>query len=188
MLGELTTVDRGELLKLWPPPDTITNMLSCTDGRGDMDVLWAIVKELRPRLAVELGSRGCTSTRIIREAMPKKGKMWAVDPDGVTVRAHLPEGVTFIEDRGENVFWTWSEGPVDLLMIDTDPHSFLQTTMWLDTWISKYLSPHGLAVFHDTITSEVGPALHEWTRVRPRWKLVELGTNHGLGVLRFMGG
>lgn len=172
---------------VYPPPESCTDLLVNTDGQGDMEVLWGLVKQQKPRLIVELGTRGAVSTRIMRLAAPKRCQIHAVDPDGECVK-HLPAGVIFHHEKGEDTFWQWGEGEVDILFIDTDPHSYPQTIMWLNTWVSKYLSPHGVAIFHDTLTSEVGAAIADWVAERPHWEFYELGTNNGLGVLRFMGG
>lgn len=175
---------REALLARHPCPETVYSPVKGKDGEGDYDALYAIGREVQPALVVELGTRDGTSARILAASCPG-ARLVCIDPE----ECAPPAGAEFIKAQGEHVFWTWDKGLIDLLFIDTDPHSYEQTLMWLETYVARLLRREGgVACFHDTLTSDVGKAIHDWIKDLPGWEYVEMGTGHGMGVLRFMGG
>lgn len=115
----------------------------------------------RPRLIVELGTRGGESTRTFLAAAVRTGaRMLSVDIDPCTVPG-LPEEArrlwTFVQSDdiafGEQRFTGWCRDnglapEIDVLFIDTS-HLYEHTVAELRVWL-PYLAPRGVAIFHDT--------------------------------------
>ncbi len=116
----------------------------------DLGLLWAVATLVRPELAVELGTRDGVSTRTLAHALaPWGGTVVTADP--VNVQARLAEvPCQFVNMSGEELFDAWTT-PVPFMFIDTDPHSYRQTRMWLDRWVQTWLADGGVAVFHDVV-------------------------------------
>lgn len=169
-----------------------------TDIETEAEVLYLTVNHLKPRRIVELGTRQAISTRIIaaaRQGHPRDrldGYFITIDP--ADCRPYL-QGVEveFVQATGEEVFATLALF-ADLLMIDTDPHDFEQTTRWLETWVRDRLNPGGVALFHDIIPGrpeiQVADAVRAWLPTAPGWTWHEYrptGTPahgpYGLGML-----
>ena len=175
-----------------------------TDVEHDLIPLWKLTVAVRPRVVLELGTRRAVSTRTLAHACQRVGAiLFTCDPDPGC--APFLRGVPAIAFRcmGEQLFSMdlFPSGSVDVLFVDTDPHSFEQTTQWLRTWCVQILSPNGLAIFHDVngrdVSSaprpdiQVKAALLDWISPTPAgdelyWEYVELGHDGagGLGVLR----
>ena len=157
--AELFRLSREELLALAPvPPEAIAHGVG-SDVDGDLDILWAVAHQLAPEVAIELGTRQGLSTRTLAHAMRAAGcgsRLMTIDPDP-GCRTYL-QGVdcVFLPMTGERAYdhRALARLPgVDLLFVDTDPHTYEQTRMWLYTWVLRRLRAGGVAAFHDIVAA-----------------------------------
>ncbi len=119
-------------------------------------VLFNVASVIRPKLVVELGVRqGYSSDAFIRTLSLSKGKLFSFDPQDKVNRSHL---ISEFEDiwtyhslTGEEGYKRYSSelGEIDMLYIDTDPHSYEQMRMWLRRYWIRNLRPGGYVVFDD---------------------------------------
>jgi len=169
-----------------PPPEAVVHAIG-GDSEEDVCLLWSSVMLARPRTTVELGTRMGVAIRTLLHAVGHwGGRVVTVDPDDC--RADL-DGLAceFVWDTGEGLFGRW-EGGVDLLYVDTDPHTYEQTRGWLDTWVDARLSPGGVAIFHDVVPARpeirVAEAVRAWVAERGGgWLWQEFPGTWGLGLL-----
>lgn len=184
-----------------------------TDVEADLVPLWALTVAAAPRVVLELGTRRGVSTRTLAHACRETGAvLFTCDPDPACA-AFLRgvRNVVSFRATGEELYAMGVFPPrsVDVLFVDTDPHSHAQTRGWLETWVAGSLREGGLAIFHDINARnvdgsprpdiQVEAALKAWcvggdlAEVVARgelsgrgWDLVELahGGAGGLGVLR----
>lgn len=115
----------------------------------------------RPRLVVELGTRGGESTRTFLAAATRAGaRMLSIDIDPCTVPG-LPDEArsrwTFLQSDdvafGRRDFAPWCRAnglapEIDVLFVDTS-HLYAHTVEELRVWM-PFLSARGVAIFHDT--------------------------------------
>lgn len=193
-------LDRGELLGVAAPPREAYAQIGtdayAPDVDGDLEILWAVIKLLKPDLAIEIGTRQAVSTRTIVHAMQYAGcsrRLVTIDPDPAC-KAYL-RGVncTFLQAMGEEIFthpvYSKHYAAVDFLFIDTDPHTYDQTWRWLDTWVQR-VTPGGVVAFHDIVPArpeiQVADAIRDWLKGRAGWMWCEYpspGTGAGIGLL-----
>jgi len=149
-----------------------------TDLEAEAPLLYSVVRLLKPRRVVELGTRHGISTRVLAEGLDGDGALYTIDPEDC--RPHLDHvACTFIELPGEAAFERAPGLWADVLFIDTDPHSYDQTLGWLDTWVQHRLVAGGVAMFHDIVPARrdirVADAVRDWLKPRRRegWSWVE---------------
>jgi predicted O-methyltransferase YrrM len=163
--------------------------LEVRSGLGDSAwLLHGLVRSLKPRCVVEIGSAAGASTCFIAQALREndEGRLWAIDPHVRTewndrgaedshaqlvanLRAlDLSSRVEIVRAFSHEAAARWRD-PIDLLFIDGD-HSFEGVER---DWrlFSPFVREFGFVVFHDTL----------WDR-RPdaRW------AREGMGVPRFV--
>ena len=108
---------------------------------------------------VELGVRSGESTRtLVAIAHQTNGHVWAFDPHKMS-HPFEDERLTFIQKKGEECL---SNMPVeiDLLHIDTDPHTYGQTIMWLKL-LARKIRKGGVILLHDTVAVSMHTRLRE---------------------------
>jgi predicted O-methyltransferase YrrM len=178
---------REDYLEIFPAPPEAVALGVGTDSALDLPLLWAVARLVRPELAVELGTRDGISTRTLAHALgPWGGTVVTADPVNVQTRlADVP--CQFVNMSGEELFEAWTT-PVAFLYIDTEPHGYRQTRMWLDRWVQTWLTDGGVAVFHDVVGArpevQVAQAVRDWLREQPRtWYWQEFPGTWGLGLL-----
>jgi predicted O-methyltransferase YrrM len=102
---------------------------------------------------VELGTAACYSIQgLLRAASLNGGKVFSFDPCMYTgyVPTKYRSYWKFTQSTGEEGFSQWDKSSqVDLLYIDTNPHSYEQTKMWLEKHWVKLVKPGGLILFDD---------------------------------------
>ncbi len=131
---------REEYLHCYPAPPEAVGHAEGGDSEADLPLLWAVASLVRPRTTLELGTRWGEGTRVLAHAAARwGGRVVTVDP--CDAQPHL-NGVNceFVQARGEDYFRQW-DAPVDLLFIDTDPHTYDQTRHWLETWVAGCAGP-----------------------------------------------
>jgi GT2 family glycosyltransferase/predicted O-methyltransferase YrrM len=174
---EAWELTRERLVELAGPiPERIFALGKDQDIESDVDVLWAIVKLLKPRVSVELGTRHGVATRVLADALadvPDR-KFYTVDHPAyrdsvVGVDCEFVPKAAFYENWNRAI-------PIDLLLVDTDPHDRQQTQMHLE-WIEKVLAPGGCALFHDIVQNrpeiQVKEAVREFVATRTNWIFIE---------------
>jgi predicted O-methyltransferase YrrM len=178
---------REDYLAACPCPADVVAHGRGSDAENDLPLLWSVASLVQPELTVELGTRQGTSVRVLAHAAGAWGGT-VVTADPLNMLAHL-DGVPcqFVNMSGEELFQTWS-APVQMLFIDTDPHSYRQTRRWLDTWVTRWLVAGGVAVFHDVVAArpeiQVAAAVRDWLREQPpAWHWQEFPGTSGLGLL-----
>lgn len=178
-----------------PTPPEVAAVASHTDMADEALILYHTAKESGARHVVELGTRSAVSTRILSLALPE-ATIVTCDPEPCPTP--LPANVTFRRTTGEALYaeyrrnrmqvGEWRQGGipthVDLLFVDTDPHSKEQTETWLSTWITL-LSPEGVALWHDARRGTgVREALDDFARTHPDWRLEVSEGGRGIATLR----
>ncbi len=134
-----------------------------SDISDHLNLLFHRVVERRPRLIVELGTRGGASTRaLLAGAEVVDALVLSVDLDDCGTLP-LPHGERWRFIRGDDVafgesgFREWAEGEgveprVDLLFLDTS-HEYEHTKRELEVWL-PHLAPEGVIMLHDTNMGE----------------------------------
>ena len=170
------------------PPLAIAHAVG-TDVHEDAPLLYALIRAYQPSLIVELGTRQGTTARTIAQAAREiDAQFITIDPDpgchGFIAPYVTPRYFEFRQMTGEQAFGSLAP---DLLFIDTDPHTYDQTRMWLETWVKDALMPGGVAAFHDTVPARpeiaVGRACREWATIHPDYVWREFPTTYGFGIL-----
>jgi predicted O-methyltransferase YrrM len=173
-------------------PPAIMALGQGSDIEEDNPILYSIVSLQQPKTIVELGTRHGISTRAIAAARTLGSCFFTVDPDDCT---QYLEGVSCspIRMTGED-FYRWFTDPIDFLFIDTDPHTYEQTMLWLKTFVEHRLAPGGVVAFHDIHPArpeiQVREAVEMWLQTHKGWAwqvLLPAGQtavfNGGLGLL-----
>jgi hypothetical protein len=178
---------RADYLAACPcPPEAVAHGQG-SDAEKDLPLLWSVATLVQPELTVELGTRWGTSVRTLAHAASGWGGT-VVTADPLNRLAHVADvPCQFVNMPGEELFQVWS-APMQMLFIDTDPHSYRQTRRWLDTWVSRWLVDGGVAVFHDVVAArpdiQVAAAVRDWLREQPAcWHWQEFAGTSGLGLL-----
>jgi cephalosporin hydroxylase len=175
---------------------TFPNGVKTSDISEHLNTLFFFAMEIKPRLIVELGTRGGESTRAFLAAAPLTGaKVLSVDVDDCSGLG-LPhrERWSFVKsddiEFGLNGFANWCAAAnlkpeIDLLFIDTS-HLYDHTKQEIQTW-SPHLSKAGAMIFHDTNMGlgvygrlDRSVAIDGWNNHRGVIRAVEefLGTNY----------
>ena len=160
-------------------PERIFDLGRDQDIESDVDILWAVVKLLKPTVSVELGSRFGISTRVIADALsgvPRR-RFYAVDPDPLCSEHLRGVDCEFVPTTGEAFFDSQQTGfRMNFCFVDVDPHGYEDTTRFLQ-YIERHLAPGGCAMFHDVVPQrpeiQVKEAVREWIRERPWWQWTE---------------
>lgn len=183
-----------EFTERYPAPGLAVAHAKGTDVAEDVHVLFSLVRGVNPAAIVELGTRqGVTAKTLAYGAMTVGATFDTVDPDH-GCRPYLRDLIhshycRFHCMTGEHAYEQHVTPIPDMLFIDTDPHTYDQTKMWLETWVANRVSDHGVIVFHDTVAArpeiQVADAVRSWLRYTKRedWRWVELQTTYGLGIL-----
>lgn len=136
-----------------------------SDISDHLPTLFAETVAARPRLVVELGTRGGESTRsLIAAAQHVGARMLSIDINPCDLSNLPPDAralVTFIQSDdvafGRDRFRPWAESQglapeIDVLFLDTS-HVYDHTRDELAVWL-PLLARNGVAMFHDTAMSE----------------------------------
>jgi predicted O-methyltransferase YrrM len=182
-----------QFTEAFPAPAHAVEHAIGTDVQEDVPILYALVKGVRPRLIVELGTRQGTTARTLAAAAREVGALfYTIDPDPGCkpfLESFLddPRHCMFINMTGELAYEQKVTPKPDLLFLDTDPHTKDQTRGWLETWVEQYLADGAVVAFHDTVAArpeiQVADAVREWLPSHPGWVWTELHTTYGLGLL-----
>ena len=142
--------------------------ISFMSGLGDSsNLLYGIVRSMKPSVCLEIGSARGRSTCYIAMALKENGRgtLYAVDPHTETEwndhssrdtyeilqqnleTLDLSAQVQVLREFSEEVARSW-ESPIDLLFIDGD-HSYEGVKRDWELFV-RHLSPFGVAIFHDT--------------------------------------
>jgi hypothetical protein len=152
-----------------------------TDISDHLLTLYAEAVEMRPKVIVELGTRGGESTRVLLKAAERcSGTLVSVDivdcSDTVSSNRWVfvkSDDVEFGQNWPE---WSRRHGlpeTVNFLFIDTS-HQYEHTLKEIGTWFPR-LAPHAKAAFHDT---------NMRTLYRRRDGSIGPGWNNQRGVIR----
>lgn len=126
---------------------------------------------IKPSVVVELGVRAGVSARILLEVLPRDTLVHLVDPVISEQAAWLGEDrrVRLYQAMGEDVAKQFNA--IDLLHIDTDPHSYEQTKELVGLYAPK-ISERGAILFHDAAPGwGVYSFLVDELRTWPGWQL-----------------
>jgi tetratricopeptide (TPR) repeat protein len=132
-------------------------------GTGDFDPYVTLasswVVRLGAKIIVELGVRSGVSTRaFLAGAHETGGEVWGVDPvDGHGIK---DERFHFVQEDAAAVSDRWPQ--IDLLHVDTDPHTTAQTLRWFELYAAKCRA----IALHDTHHPDfgVGAAVRAFVR------------------------
>lgn len=135
-----------------------------------VDVLYYMTRAIQPKLIVELGVREALSSATFISALREggiAGKLVSFDPLFIADNhPYFPPLLrtewTYYPMWGEQGFEEHGKDykNIDLLYIDTDPHSYDQTKMWFNEYWIKNLKPGGFILLDDATPcgqQEVGP-------------------------------
>ncbi|QRO01906.1 class I SAM-dependent methyltransferase [Archangium violaceum] len=117
------------------------------------EILFDYCVAVGAKTIVELGTRMCNSTNaLVRAASLTGGRVYSYDPamfrGRVDVKYH--PFWEFHQYTGEDGYRVWDKNKkVDVLFVDTDPHTFEQTQMWLSEYWFQVLAPGALILLDD---------------------------------------
>lgn len=117
-------------------------------------ILYKIAKYIKPKLVVELGVREARSSdTFTRVVSTTGGKVYSFDPTpiGHTFMGPYTDYWEFHPCTGEHGYVQMGETikNIDMLFIDTDPHSKVQMDMWLSQYWIKNVKSGGFIVADD---------------------------------------
>lgn len=161
-----------------------------SDMQGHLEYLRGIGAEYER--IVELGVRSGNSTCAFLAGIygTRNGHLWSVDiaaPD-VPEQWHRSPRWSFLQaDDMSPEALDWVPSRIDVLFIDTDPHSYDGVLAELHAYGPR-VQPGGLILAHDTHpaqASDPGRAVSEYARLRGEAvELAFIEESHGLGILR----
>lgn len=144
---------------------------------------------------VELGVRTGNSTCAFLAGLEvhRRGHLWSIDINPADVPAEWRESPfwSFLQADGLGAeALAWGPAEIDVLFLDTDPHSYSQTIAELYAWAPR-VRRGGVILVHDTDDpdhAEPAMALREYQRIahKPERELdlrFRRGC-HGLGIMR----
>jgi predicted O-methyltransferase YrrM len=165
-------------------------------GLGDCAfLLYGLVKSIKPRVVVEIGSARGRSACFMGMALKENGsgKLYAIDPhvrtawnDDESVETYgclvenidkcdLQDFVQIVRDNSEGAGRNWST-PIDVLFIDGD-HSYAGVKRDWELF-APHVQPFGVTIFHDTL----------WDlRPDPRYSRPDMGVPTFVEELRAQG-
>lgn len=125
------------------------------------DILYGLVKKVRPRTVVEIGTYKGHSAKVMAEALSgdQNSRIYTIDDGSQCDQSEANELLATYRDKGQiikieknsvDAFSAWGRARVDLLFIDGD-HSFSGACIDFALW-SRYVHRDGLIVMHDTYT------------------------------------
>lgn len=167
-----------------PNPEYPRELSKILSDDIDLHFLYDYVKKLNPEIILELGVRGGFSTEVFLRAGCKK--LVSIDikdyPETRERLSMFKNWKFIIKDDIE--FLKEMKFRPDIIFIDTS-HEFKHTLQELKL-ATKKLAPGGLILCHDTLTwSGVKKAITKFIKENPEWKFKELGTDNGLGRLKY---
>ena len=158
-----------------------------SDIRDHLPLFYSLVVTRKPRIVVELGTRGGVSTLAFLLALDhnRAGHLYSCDVDA------CGSARTKIESLGLSPFWTFRQGddldwadcptPIDVLFVDTS-HTYEQTVAELRAFAPR-LAPDGVILLHDTESfPAVRLAVQEFVAAE-NWQADYLKASNGLGIL-----
>ena len=114
--------------------------------------LYDIAKYSKSQFIIELGTREGRSADSFVRAVGDEGKVISFDPNPIEgVSVTYPDRWIFHAMTGEQGYEVFGNSfpPVDMLYIDTDPHTLEQTRMWLKNYWIHLVRPGGFIVMDD---------------------------------------
>lgn len=158
-----------------------------SDISDHLPTIFADIVGARPRLVVELGTRGGESTKtILAAASHSDAFVLSVDIDncaGVAIPDALKSRWEFIQSDdvafGRERFEGWCaakgiEPVIDVLFVDTS-HLYEHTVSEIAAW-ERFVPPGGIILFHDTNLRPYGRTVGN--------RLLNLGWDNERGVIR----
>lgn len=187
-----------EVIRQWPRFATLAllDRIDFSSGLGDSaNVLYGLVRAMKPQTCVEIGSARGRSACFIALALRENGggRLLAIDPHQPTAwndtgavetfavmqrnleRLRLTPYVEILRATSAEVAAGWTR-PIDLLFIDGD-HSYDGVRRDWDLFV-PYMAEFGVVVFHDTIWD---------VRPDPRWHRPDMGVPRFVEELRAAG-
>lgn len=146
--------------------------------------IYNFTKLLDPTVIVELGVReGNSSDAFTRNLIRQgRGKLYSFDPSGEErLHKHMFHAASeeyweFHPMLGEDGFEQFKNTVtnIDLLYIDTDPHSYEQMQMWLKSYWIQNVRPGGYIMFDDCAPQ------HQKEVVEVPTNIFNVGANYGV--------
>lgn len=187
-----------EVARQWPRLAALAllDRIDFSSGLGDSaNVLYGLVRAMKPELCVEIGSARGRSACFIAMALRENGsgRLYAIDPHRPTAwndsgavetlavmqgnleRLRLAPWVEIVRATSAEAAAGWTR-PIDLLFIDGD-HSYDGIRRDWDLFV-PHVAEFGVVVFHDTIWD---------VRPDPRWHRPDMGVPRFVEELREAG-
>lgn len=150
--------------------------------------------EAKAKNIVELGVYIGQSTRaLLKASIENKGRLCSIESNGETIswvaEALKSSGLdtsfyTTMWGDDLEVVKKWTE-PIEFLFIDTS-HEYEHTLKELEAY-SKFITPQGIIVLHDTYHPPVKHAIDDWMKSHGEWMLEDITPQNdgwGLGLVR----
>lgn len=156
---------------------------------------------------VEVGTdQGVSADAFCRALMATSGKLLTFDPVDVIQFDKFPDGYenvcTYCKMTGEDGYTQYGTqwNPIDMLYIDTDPHTYDQTMMWLTKYWINNVRSGGYIVLDDCAVRNqpelsgkdfvgVCQAVADWVqenKQRLEYAVIKFNTtSNGTGIIKF---
>lgn len=131
--------------------------------RVEGQTLYALIRALKPKAAVEIGSFAGCSTAHLAAALEANGagKLTAIDNQVLGVAVNIPDElagrVTVVNTDGRDWLSARKASSVDFIFEDADHGAELTEAIWTEA--KRVLKPGGVIVSHDALHWVVGAAV-----------------------------
>lgn len=162
-----------------------------SDMRGHLPFLreTAAARDRIVELGVRTGNSTCAFLTGLSGRSRGPGHLWSIDISPPDVPAHWranPRWSFLQADDLSALALAWAPQVIDVLFIDTDPHSYDGALAELRAYGPR-VAAGGVILMHDThphTAADPARALQEYARITPRaGKLTFVTDSHGLGIL-----
>jgi hypothetical protein len=195
-------VSAEELLTFIEPSAMRIETLTPTAWGGHIPFMFCVMKQLRPRIYVELGTHhgasffaACQAIRKFDiDCSPTAIDLWIGDEHAGKYDESVYKNFTWLlQERYSGIgkvlrkdfndaVADFGDGSIDLLHID-GLHTYEAVKNDYDTWLPK-MSEKGVILFHDTVVMERGFGVWRlWGEIKDLYTSFNFSHTHGLGII-----
>jgi predicted O-methyltransferase YrrM len=169
---------------------TVKHSHKITDVHQHLITLYTLAIDLKAKTVLELGVRlGETTVALLEAVNDTQGRLISMDTLDYQATRDMISGYgigerwTYIVGDDLEFAKTWSEGPADMIFVDTS-HEYEQTKKEIAAFM-PHLRSGGLMAFHDTESFPDGvlKPIQEFLKDHPDYRFENKKNNNGLGLL-----